>query len=118
HGWPVPTGRGGRRSAAQPDGRRRRAARAHARARGAGTEGAPTTGRQRSQPLTRIGDARPRAAAAPLTATIADVAARAGVSTATVSRVLAGLGQARPETKARVLEAARALDYRPSEVAR
>jgi LacI family transcriptional regulator len=53
-----------------------------------------------------------------MTATIADVAARAGVSTATVSRVLAGIGRARPETKARVLEAARALDYRPSEVAR
>jgi LacI family transcriptional regulator, galactose operon repressor len=53
-----------------------------------------------------------------MTATIADVAARAGVSTATVSRVLAGLGGASPETKARVLEAARALDYRPSEVAR
>jgi LacI family transcriptional regulator, galactose operon repressor len=53
-----------------------------------------------------------------MTATIADVAARAGVSTATVSRVLAGLGRARPETKARVLEAARVLDYRPSEVAR
>jgi LacI family transcriptional regulator, galactose operon repressor len=53
-----------------------------------------------------------------MTATIADVAARAGVSTATVSRVLAGLGGARPDTKARVLEAVRALDYRPSEVAR
>ena len=53
-----------------------------------------------------------------MTATIADVAARAGVSTATVSRVLAGVGRARPETQARVLEAARALDYRPSEVAR
>ena len=53
-----------------------------------------------------------------MTATIADVAARAGVSTATVSRVLAGVGQARPETRTRVLEAARDLDYRPSEVAR
>jgi len=53
-----------------------------------------------------------------MTATIADVATRAGVSTATVSRVLAGVGRARPETQARVLEAARALDYRPSEVAR
>ena len=52
------------------------------------------------------------------TATIGDVAAAAGVSTATVSRVLAGVGHARPETRARVLEAARALDYRPSEVAR
>jgi LacI family transcriptional regulator, galactose operon repressor len=53
-----------------------------------------------------------------MTATIADVAAKAGVSTATVSRVLAGVGRARPDTQARVLEAARALDYRPSEVAR
>lgn len=53
-----------------------------------------------------------------MTATIADVAARAGVSTATVSRVLTGVGQARPETRARVLEAARALGYRPSEIAR
>ena len=53
-----------------------------------------------------------------MTATIADVAARAGVSTATVSRVLAGVGRARPETRSRVLAAARALDYRPSEVAR
>ena len=53
-----------------------------------------------------------------MTATIADVAERAGVSTATVSRVLAGVGRARPETQARVLEAARDLGYRPSEVAR
>ena len=53
-----------------------------------------------------------------MTATIADVAVKAGVSTATVSRVLAGVGRARPETRARVLDAARALDYRPSEVAR
>jgi LacI family transcriptional regulator len=53
-----------------------------------------------------------------MTTTIADVAAKAGVSTATVSRVLAGVGRARAETRARVLEAARELDYRPSEVAR
>jgi LacI family transcriptional regulator len=53
-----------------------------------------------------------------MTATIADVAARAGVSTATVSRVLAGVGRARPETRSRVLAAASELDYRPSEVAR
>jgi len=59
-----------------------------------------------------------RATDAASTATIGDVAAAAGVSTATVSRVLAGVGHARPETRARVLEAARALDYRPSEVAR
>jgi LacI family transcriptional regulator len=51
-------------------------------------------------------------------ATIADVAARAGVSTATVSRVLAGIGAARPETRRRVHAAARDLGYRPSRVAR
>jgi LacI family transcriptional regulator len=53
-----------------------------------------------------------------MTVTIADVAARAGVSTATVSRVLSGLGRASEATQARVLEAARDLGYRPSEVAR
>lgn len=51
-------------------------------------------------------------------ATIADVATRAGVSTATVSRVLAGLGGARPDTRQRVLRSARELGYRPSGVAR
>jgi LacI family transcriptional regulator len=50
--------------------------------------------------------------------TIADVARRAGVSTATVSRVLSGVGRARPETHARVQAAARDLGYRPSDVAR
>ncbi len=53
-----------------------------------------------------------------MVATIADVARRARVSTATVSRVLAGLGHARPETRDRILAAARDLDYRPSGVAR
>ena len=53
-----------------------------------------------------------------MTATIADVAREAGVSTATVSRVLSGVGRARPETRERVLDAARALDFRPSLVAR
>ncbi|MCA1588178.1 MAG: LacI family transcriptional regulator [Chloroflexi bacterium] len=51
-------------------------------------------------------------------ATIADVAARAGVSTATVSRVLSGPGSARAPTRERVLAAARELDYRPSGIAR
>ncbi|HEY8867990.1 MAG TPA: LacI family DNA-binding transcriptional regulator [Candidatus Limnocylindrales bacterium] len=50
-------------------------------------------------------------------ATIADVARRAGVSTATVSRALSGVGRARPETLARVRDAARELGYRPSSVA-
>jgi LacI family transcriptional regulator len=50
--------------------------------------------------------------------TIADVARHAGVSTATVSRVLAGLGGAAPATSERVLDAARRLGYRPSGVAR
>lgn len=53
-----------------------------------------------------------------MTVTIADVAAKAGVSTATVSRVLSGLGRASSGTQSRVLEAARDLGYRPSEVAR
>jgi LacI family transcriptional regulator len=53
-----------------------------------------------------------------VTATIANVAARAGVSTATVSRVLAGSDKVRPDKRARVLEAMAALDYRPSGVAR
>ncbi len=51
-------------------------------------------------------------------ATIAEVAARAGVSTATVSRVLSGAANALPATRDRVLAAARELDYRPSGIAR
>jgi len=50
--------------------------------------------------------------------TIADVARRAGVSTATVSRVLSGVGRASPATHARVEAAARDLGFRPSDVAR
>ncbi|MDQ3493590.1 MAG: LacI family transcriptional regulator [Chloroflexota bacterium] len=53
-----------------------------------------------------------------MAATIADVARRAGVSTATVSRVLAGVGRARPETRKRVEAAAVELEYRPSGIAR
>ncbi len=49
---------------------------------------------------------------------ISDVARRAGVSTATVSRVLAGIGRARPETAAAVNAAVTSLGYRPSGVAR
>ena len=51
-------------------------------------------------------------------ATIREVAARAGVSTATVSRALRGQARVDPETRRRVEDAARALRYRPSSVAR
>lgn len=51
-------------------------------------------------------------------ARIADVAARAGVGVATVSRVLNDRGGVRPATKQRVVEAIDALDYRPSSLAR
>jgi LacI family transcriptional regulator len=51
-------------------------------------------------------------------ATIRDVAQHAGVSTATVSRVLAGIGRPRPEIIAAVLAAVSELEYRPSAIAR
>ncbi len=50
--------------------------------------------------------------------TIADVAARAGVSRTTVSRVLNGRGELTRETIERVLATIDELHYRPSEVAR
>ncbi len=56
--------------------------------------------------------------ARPAGATIRDVARRAGVSTATVSRVLSGASTSRPATVAAVRAAAEGLDYRPSSIAR
>lgn len=50
--------------------------------------------------------------------TIADVAARAGVSKATVSRVFSRPDVVRPETRDRVLETARELSFVPNRVAR
>ena len=50
--------------------------------------------------------------------TIRDVASRAGVSTATVSRALRGGAGVDPATRSRVQDAARDLRYRPSGVAR
>ena len=47
-----------------------------------------------------------------------DVAKRAGVSQATVSRVLSGSSAVRPETQRRVLVALEGLDYRPNSAAR
>jgi LacI family transcriptional regulator len=49
---------------------------------------------------------------------IADVAAHAGVGVATVSRVLNGRGSVSADTRARVLESIRVLDYSPSSLAR
>ncbi len=49
---------------------------------------------------------------------IEDVAKHAGVSTATVSRVLSGKPYVSEDLRARVLSAAQELDYRPSRVAR
>jgi LacI family transcriptional regulator len=51
-------------------------------------------------------------------ATLRDVADAAGVSIATVSRVLTGARPSRPATRDRVLEAAAQLEYRPSAPAR
>jgi len=50
--------------------------------------------------------------------TVVEVAERAGVSVATVSRVLSGSALVREPLKSRVLEAARALSYRPNRAAR
>jgi LacI family transcriptional regulator len=61
-------------------------------------------------------DAAARPAGSP--ARIADVAARAGVGVATVSRVLNGRLGVRPSTRERVVEAIDALNYRPSSLAR
>eukprot|EP01037_Dinobryon_pediforme_P045414 gene45414-57912_t len=63
-----------------------------------------------SQPMTNVpGDRAVR---------IDDVAAAAGVSTATVSRTLASPDRVRPETRNRVLAAVRDLGYTPNEAAR
>lgn len=63
-------------------------------------------GRRRSPPR---GTTRP---------TLADVAARAGVSPATVSRALTRGDAVRSDTRRRVLAAAQALEYRPNRAAR
>lgn len=54
----------------------------------------------------------------PRTASIRDVALRAGVSLSTVSKALNGAPHVTPETRSRVLEAAAALGYRPNSIAR
>ena len=54
----------------------------------------------------------------PRAVVMADVAQLAGVSHQTVSRVINGSDHVRPDTRERVLEAMRKLDYRPNSVAR
>src|SRR5438132_12283820 len=51
-------------------------------------------------------------------ATLADVARLAGVSLTTASRALNGTGELLPSTRASVVNAAAALDFRPSSLAR
>ena len=51
-------------------------------------------------------------------ATVADVARSAGVSKATAARVLGGYGSVSDKVRDTVLAAAKALDYRPNELAR
>src|SRR5436309_1269990 len=53
-----------------------------------------------------------------VTSTIKDVAEAARVSTATVSRLLAGKSSFSPEVRERVLAAVKDLNYRPNRVAR
>lgn len=50
--------------------------------------------------------------------TIKDVASKAGVSTATVSRIINGKGEASPETIKKVMKIVEELSYRPSSVAK
>lgn len=50
-------------------------------------------------------------------ATIKEVAVRAGVSTATVSRALSGRSSVSPELQHRILAAVNELDYRPNRIA-
>lgn len=50
--------------------------------------------------------------------TVADVARKAGVSKATAARVLGGYGTVSDRIREAVIEAAKALDYRPNELAR
>src|SRR6516164_4161562 len=61
---------------------------------------------------------RKSSSSSPGVATVKDVAERAGVSTATVSRVLSGVAGVREPLKSKVLEASRALGYRPNRAAR
>ena len=60
---------------------------------------------------------RPVAVGSSAASTLYDVAREAGVSTATVSRVVHGQDRVRPSTRRRVLEAIEALGYVPNSAA-
>lgn len=53
-----------------------------------------------------------------MSVTIIDIARQVGVSKSTVSRVIAGTGYTSPETREKVLEAIKELQYKPNAVAR
>ena len=55
------------------------------------------------------------ATSASVRVTLAEVAARAGVSVGTASKALSGSGRMRPETRERVLEAAGTLGFVPNQ---
>ncbi len=60
---------------------------------------------------------RPVGVGSSAASTLYDVARKAGVSTATVSRVVHGQDRVRPSTRLRVLEAIEALGYVPNSAA-
>jgi DNA-binding LacI/PurR family transcriptional regulator len=68
------------------------------------SKGLPVTETDRRPPTSRV--------------TLAKVADVAGVSVGTASKALNGSGRMRPETRQRVLDAARRLDFQPNEAAR
>src|SRR6478736_1025171 len=70
------------------------------------------------KPVTETGYIPDREVADPVATTIRDVAHRAGVSIATVSRALRDATSVTPETRARVTQAAADLEYVPSQLGR
>ncbi|TMD27800.1 MAG: LacI family DNA-binding transcriptional regulator, partial [Chloroflexi bacterium] len=110
---PAPTARGASRRSTRPTGRAIRP-----RSRAKADRSSPACSARRCGEPERRGRGRGVAVddgTRPIT--ISDVARRAGVSTATVSRVISGATRVRPATREEVLAAVRELGYRPSGVA-